>query len=762
MPRFSLKSATISNYLSVTQKVNFPDYGLVYVQGDPGSGKTALGEAIAYTLYGTNPRYSRAGKRVGNFGKGYSVVVEGLIGDSPIAVENSYKMGKATGESLLWTMTKEEIHYPNLDVCRSKLSEMLGVTPMEADWGIFVDGENINWDRLSLTEATNFITGIFNSPRFDGWRDKVKAKLDEYTKLLNESSGKIAMLTVLRNENAEKLKNSNCLVRPIADIEDIIKGLQKVDEELKLRLEACIRDQGSVEKPDATKMDKLVASLSTIGKEELAELELAKASIDNKDLLYAEADLKNVDQTKLQEIRSKMGTVDRSNLEAINKKLWQVKYDLEAARKDLEKKSEAVYYANTRVETCKSKLESQNDKLEKSANNCPTCGLEFVGKMKARAIETAESIKKEILEAEESLRLASDRRDKAVSEHEAALSNIAFLEKELDSSYAELEHHKAAYEDAVSDLKKEEANALKAIEAEKEAKILKVAEERKKYHEKLSNINREIDDFKRSLELQKEDIKSKIKEEQAAIDSHHGITKLRDLKTLESELRKEISSNAALIADEKYDLDLARAARKKTIDLQQERDGINAKIEEEANNQAELDFLTKIAKYWHSASGPSGLPNMILEEIVPCLNAQSQAIASDINGGSMIVRWSAVKQKATGEDTAKLSWDIIDSSGKELHSGTSKGESSRVRFMIASTIAQCASISDKCNFRWYDEVTSGQNAQMCHQVFSWMKRKAQEDKILIFLVDHHPEAAGYADYTLKVSSLDRQTVYSWQ
>ena len=60
--------------------------------------------------------------------------------------------------------------------------------------------------------------------------------------------------------------------------------------------------------------------------------------------------------------------------------------------------------------------------------------------------------------------------------------------------------------------------------------------------------------------------------------------------------------------------------------------------------------------------------------------------------------------------------------------------------------------------RWYDEIVPHQDPKVCHSIYSYMKETANQQGILVFLVDHHPVAANYADHILIVEKTDKDSL----
>ncbi len=189
----------------------------------------------------------------------------------------------------------------------------------------------------------------------------------------------------------------------------------------------------------------------------------------------------------------------------------------------------------------------------------------------------------------------------------------------------------------------------------------------------------------------------------------------------------------------------------------------NAAIDGAAADLALDEEALKVVQYWYKAFGPTGIPNMILTDAVPLLNRVAQRISSLMTGGTLQVTYSTTKELVSGESRAALVTKVINRIGSKRLEGSSKGEGGLTNLIIAENLNEIGQVSNRVGFRFYDEITSGQDAVVRRSIFAYLKDVAQRLGILIFVVDHHPEAANFADYVLVATKTkEHGTTYAWQ
>lgn len=175
-----------------------------------------------------------------------------------------------------------------------------------------------------------------------------------------------------------------------------------------------------------------------------------------------------------------------------------------------------------------------------------------------------------------------------------------------------------------------------------------------------------------------------------------------------------------------------------------------AVLNEAAQGLAADQATLKILEYWNLAFSPYGIPNMVLRDAIAPLNKEARRVSAAMTGGTIEVRYSTTRELASGMEKAQLNIEVDNKLGDKDLGGSSKGEAGLTNFIIAETLSEVGQVSRRVGYRWYDEIVPHQDPKVCHSIYSYMKEAAHRLGILIFLVDHNPVAANYADHVLIV------------
>jgi len=175
-------------------------------------------------------------------------------------------------------------------------------------------------------------------------------------------------------------------------------------------------------------------------------------------------------------------------------------------------------------------------------------------------------------------------------------------------------------------------------------------------------------------------------------------------------------------------------------------EGLKAAAEGLAVAQATL----KVMDYWNVAFSPYGIPNMVLREALAPLNAEARRISTTMTGGTIEVVYSTTRELASGMEKAQLNIEVNNLLGSQDLAGSSKGECGLTNFIISETLCNVGQVARRVGYQWLDEVLPHQDPKVCHAIYSYLKEKANSLGILIFMVDHNPLVANYADHFLVV------------
>lgn len=220
---------------------------------------------------------------------------------------------------------------------------------------------------------------------------------------------------------------------------------------------------------------------------------------------------------------------------------------------------------------------------------------------------------------------------------------------------------------------------------------------------------------------------------------------------------ESISSRTASVTDLKLRLqtlqqgpDRSEAQRLQTIQVERKKalTEAEASLEDAVQGMVEAEALVKVASYWYEAFGPTGIPNMILGEAIKPLNEIAKRISLLMTGGTIAITYETSRELASGESSSELVIKVDNRLGSKRAAGSSKGEAGLTNLIIAETLSEVGSVSNRVGFRWYDEILNSQDQTVRRSIMSYLRDLANRLGILVFVVDHHQESASYADYVL--------------
>jgi hypothetical protein len=193
-----------------------------------------------------------------------------------------------------------------------------------------------------------------------------------------------------------------------------------------------------------------------------------------------------------------------------------------------------------------------------------------------------------------------------------------------------------------------------------------------------------------------------------------------------------------------------RTAKARLVDHQKAHTAADKALQEAADALVADQATLKVLEYWNLAFSPYGIPNMVLRDAIAPLNKEARRVSAAMTGGTIEVRYSTTRELASGLEKAQLNIEVDNKLGDKDLTGSSKGEAGLTNFIIAETLSEVGQVSRRVGYRWYDEIVPHQDPKVCHSIYAYMKDVAQRLGILVFLVDHNPVAANYADHVLIV------------
>ena len=591
------------------------------------SGKTAFGEAISRTLLGADGGRFAYTKEFSTDEAGDTYVrIEATFLDKPLIVELGYKCKEMsmTGEALRFSYDgSKPVERGLIKETRAELTKLIGVPPMLAKWTVFVDGDNIKFNKLSQSDSVELVMSALRQPPWNEYHEHSKKAVSKFKQLLAKDEQ-------AHTEAAHRLEESEA---------DVKQAEVAVDEEEK---------EYSRQKAQNT-----------------AQLKTLQANVEQRNA--------QIEQSKQRQ------TEISKQLKKIEKEKSAAFHDLEIKRNDLndriglleEKREELLTKREeTFEEQVNTKNTYQNYENSSKAKTCPTCKRPM-----ASVIDPAHMDK--LKKAYQSAENAHQAAQKTHTDNETKIKAEVKIRAEIIQKLAAL-----SVEDQVTELSEE--------------------------YEKLEDQAAAILNAIHQQELKIQQLKS------AVLDTA--------LKT-------------------------AQATHAERVRV---RDNCIQTVATSAATFTESQATMRVLDYWNTAFSPYGIPNMVLKEAIHPLNKEAKRVSAKMTGGTIDVVYSTRRELASGLEKAELVIEVKNTLGSKKLAGSSKGEAGLANLVIAETLAEVGQISRRVGYRWYDEVVPHQDPVVCKSIYAHLREVAHKLGILIFMVDHNPVAADYADHILVV------------
>ena len=260
-----------------------------------------------------------------------------------------------------------------------------------------------------------------------------------------------------------------------------------------------------------------------------------------------------------------------------------------------------------------------------------------------------------------------------------------------------------------------------------------------------------LEKIERQVEARRKDATTDFSVEMEECDR-----KIKIIREKRDDFKDAMASNKvddSRVTQAKYRLDAARSQLCETEQM----------LEEATANGRKLQKRMSIGSYLRTAFGPTGIPNMVLQEAIAPLNEASRIISARMTGNTITVQYSTTRQLVSQATKAELVVKVDNKFGSKRVNGNSKCESGLTNLIISETISEMSNIGSRVAFRWYDEVLRNPDETARRSFFAYVSDLAKRRNMLCFVVDHGPEAASYADHVL-IAHKDRnkETTYRWE
>jgi DNA repair exonuclease SbcCD ATPase subunit len=774
--KLKIRSVELRNFGSVRHsKVDFPDQGFVLVTannltGDGhfesiGSGKTLLGEAISRVLFNVAGRFTKFGDFSTNSAGDTYVKVEVQFENQPLVVEAGYKCAELSksGEGLRYTIgTQTPVMFGDIRDTRRELIKILGVTQNVAGWTVYVNGAVLDFSSLSESNAVALLMEALNQPPWSEYHQKAARVLAKF-KLATEKADGSCVATKKAVEDAV----ANCRqveFRLNAENAKLAEAIQACERRKQQRLSQIEAEQKKVSyfKNQLTALRKEIDAAVAAEAEafKMADRELQLSNSNHAQVLRARS-ASVCDLGKAQKICE---TVKGEKQKAIREYT-----ELAYARLN-ESRNQAVAEVariQTRNQAKKTAWERTLKELELAATNSA---------VELRMLTVAQEVEKACYDRElntpsvcplagcgktwpKTNQVRVDALEKSCTKlaFEIGVQSTANLEKRM--LLENFRQEQPVFE-AVPTIPTEQVIPPFPVEnnAEWDAVISKAELEIETWKLKLT-------EFDETVSMAETRVKT-AQNEVARLKLASRVEPLsQQYETLDNQLQSVTATASTLQAQN--DADKAddsqvkeisiRLAERKNLELQAAQ-----RLTEAAEEFVQCQEAQKAASYWVEAFSPVGIPNMIIEETIPPLNLVSKRLSQRLTGGLLEVNFATSRQLKSGDQTNELVVNAVNRHGCAKVAGSSKGEGGLLNLIIAETLAEVSNMSARVGYRWYDEVSTSQDAKVRMSIFTYLKELSTSLQTLFFIVDHSAEVASFCDKVLVARKDDKGTTYAWQ
>lgn len=416
----------------------------------------------------------------------------------------------------------------------------------------------------------------------------------------------------------------------------------------------------------------------------------------------------------------------------------------------------------------------------------------------AAIAQEEKSIQAEAKKTQDSITTCEEAIQKLQERQKAIKKELKSLEEKSAADFASLEKERAGFNTKVSE---NQIKRTKLIESKAEIKANwqtqnSALTDMRSEPEKCPTCGKKWDkehsaDEIKAQEKKVAELKQKMDAKGAEVESVDKIIaghqeslrgvdgRIRSLRTpaKNSVLSQEYEDNDAALNSRQADLtnlklnlqalqqgpDRTELTRLQAVKAEREKASTEAKnaLEDAAQGLVETEALVKVTSYWYEAFGPTGIPNMILGEAIKPLNEIARRISLLMTGGTINITYETSRELASGDTSAELVIKVDNKIGSKRAEGSSKGEAGLTNLIIAETLSEVGSVSNRVGFRWYDEILNSQDQTVRRSIMSYLRDLAKRLNILIFVVDHHQESASYADYVLVAEKTTEGTELYW-
>ncbi len=402
--------------------------------------------------------------------------------------------------------------------------------------------------------------------------------------------------------------------------------------------------------------------------------------------------------------------------------LNELRQQNEAAKQDLARLALEMKELQTVNQSLKGEMEALKEKiamLEQAEALCPLCRrpltepdrLRLLGEMQREGREKGDTYRANVARMRE-MDAQVKRLEEEIRVGEASLQELPRLEREVamlaervragqeaerELESAQAEHDRLAAMLAAEDYAHPARAALEEVRAQEAAlgydaqaheearravrELQIYAEQRERLVEARAGLEREERELARLAEARRR------QEEQIAADQARQAELEQTARALEERLRE-----APALEQELRRVEETEALARQRLGAAQQRlaacDELARQKENRLRRRAELAHQASLYAELRTAFGIQGVPAMIIEAVVPEIEAEANGLLARMTGGRMHVRLETQKEILSGETRETLDIRIADELGERPYENYSGGEQFRVNFALRVALSR--------------------------------------------------------------------------
>lgn len=461
-------------------------------------------------------------------------------------------------------------------------------------------------------------------------------------------------------------------------------------------------------------------------------------------------------------------------LQARKAELEEVRQQYEANRLILGQISLDVQELQTRNQVLKQEMEDLKERielLEQAEAVCPLCRRPLAEPDRQRLLEEMQQegrVKGDTYRANkarlEELTAEARRLQDQIRADEARLAELPRLEKDAatleerirvsEEAARELETVRAEYDQitavlAAGDYAPEARAALEEVQAQEAAlgynavaheEARRTVQQLQVYAEQQANLavaRTGVEQEERELARLAE-AEGRLREQEAEYRARQAELE-ENLRTIQERLQM-----APALERQLQEAEAAEAQARQRLGAAQQRlaacDELARQKETRLRRRAELAYQTSLYTDLRTAFGIQGVPAMIIEAVVPEIEAEANRILGRLTGGRMHVRLETQREILSGETRETLDIYIADELGERPYENYSGGEQFRVNFALRVALSRLLTHRAGAQLQtlFIDEGFGSQDAQGRDRMVEAI-RAIQDEFACILVITHLEE-----------------------